>query len=227
MRAALNILAVARYERRMLLRTTKFRILGGIGVAIPVVVGGLMAVLEALGLEIESTGLGAYVPFYIYSYLQTIVIAFIVGDFRAADEQCGVYEVVAARPISTAELVTGKYLGVVGALVTLSLVVLVLTLGIQAAKISVTGNAFAVRPYVAYLLLMTMPGLVYMSAVTFFLGAVLRRQTAVTLVTISYGLAVLFFLGRRYGGIWDFGSFYAPLFYSDLTGLGDINQVVE
>ena len=223
-----NMLGVARYERMMLLRTTRFRLLGGIGLAIPVAVGGLLAILEANGVELESSvGLGAYVPFYIYSYLQAVVIAFIVGDFRAADERAEVYEVVAARPVSTTELVAGKYLGVVGALLTLSLGILALTLAIQAVKISITGTPFAVRPYLSYLMLMNVPALVYMSALTFFLGAVLRRQTAVTLVTIAYGLSVLFFLGRRYGGVYDFGAFFAPLFYSDLIGLGDIERVVE
>jgi ABC-type transport system involved in multi-copper enzyme maturation permease subunit len=228
MKALSNILGVARYERKMLLRTTKFRVLGGMGVAIPVIVGGGLAVAEARGVDFESvSGMGAYIPFYIYTYLQTVVIAFIVGDFRAADERAGISEVVASRPISTAELVIGKYLGVVGALATLSVAVLVLTLLIQAAKISITGTPFAIRPYVTYLLLMNLPGLVYMSAVTFFLGSLLRRQSAVTLVSIAYALSVLFFLGRRYGGIYDFGSFFAPIFYSDLLGLGDISRIIE
>jgi len=223
-----NILGVAQYERKMLLRTTKFRVLGGIGVAIPVLVGIGLAITEARGGGFESiTGMGAYLPFYIYSYLQTVVIAFIVGDFRASDERAGIYEVVASRPISTAELVMGKYLGVVGALATLSLVILALTLLIQAAKISITGTPFTLKPYLTYLLLMNLPGLVFMSAVTFFLGSLLRRQTAVTLVAISYALGVLFFLGRKYDGIYDFGSFFAPLFYSDLLGLGDIARIVE
>ncbi len=228
MNAIKNILGVARYERKMLLRTTKFRILGGIGVAIPVLQGIGLAIAEANGIDFGSViGLGAYVPFYVYSYLQAVVIAFIVGDFRAADERAEIYEVVAARPISTAELVAGKYLGVVGALLTLSLGVLVLALAIQAAKISITKTPFTVKPYLIYLLLMNVPGLIFMSAMTFFLGALLRRQTAVTLVTIAYGLAVLFFLGRRYGGIYDFGAFFAPLFYSDLIGLGDVERVID
>ena len=226
MNAIKNILGVARYERKMLLRTTKFRILGGIGVAIPLLQGIGMAVAEANGVDLGS-GLDAYIPFYTYSYLQAVVIAFIVGDFRAADERASVYEVVAARPISTAELVMGKYLGVVGALFTLSLGVLLLALAVQAAKISITKTPFTLKPYLIYLLLMNLPALIYMSAVTFFLGSLLRRQTAVTLITIAYGLAVLFFLGRRYGGIYDFGAFFAPLFYSDLLGLGDVERVID
>ena len=228
MSAISNILSVARYERTMLLRTTRFRVLGGIGVATPVLIGGLLAVLEAKGVEFDSAlGMGAFIPFYVYSYLQTVVIAFIVGDFRAADERAEVYEVVVGRPISTTELVMGKYLGVVGALVTLSLGVLALTLAIQAAKISITEMPFTLKPYLAYLLLMTLPALVYMSAVTFFLGAVLRQQTAVTLVAIGYALGVLFFLGSQYGGMYDFGAFFAPLFYSDMIGLGDIGRVID
>ena len=228
MNTVFTILSVARYERKLLMRTIRYRILGGIGVLIPVVLGVGLAIAEARGVEFESvSGIGAYMPFFVYSFLQTVVIAFIVGDFRAGDERAGIYEVVAARPLSTAELVMGKYLGVLGALITLSLVVLVLSLGVHAAKISITGAPFTIRPYLAYLLLLNLPGLVYMSALTFFLGAVLRRQAAVTVLTIAYVLVVLLFLGRRYGGIYDFGAFFAPVFYSDMLGLGDIQRVVE
>ena len=228
MRALHNIFGVARYERMLLLRTTRFRILGGIGVALPLLIGVGLAVLEARGIEFSSAlGMGAFVPFYVYSYVQAVVIAFIVGDFRAADERAGVHEVIAGRPIATAELVIGKYLGVLGALLTLSLAVLVLTVAVQAAKISLLDAPFTLRPYLLYLLVMTLPALLYMSALTFFLGAVLRHQTAVALLTMAYALAVLFYLGEGYGGWWDFGAFFAPLFYSDMIGLGDISRVID
>ena len=223
-----QIMGIARYERTMLMRSVRFRVLGGIGVAIPFLLGVLLAVLEARGVEFDSgLGLGAFIPFYVYSYLLTIVIAFVVGDFRAADEGAGVYEVVASRPVATAALVLGKYLGVLEALTLLSLAVLGLTMALQVAKLSLLGTPFALEPYLTYLLLMTLPALVYMSALTFFLGAVLRQQTAVALVAVAYTLAVLFFLGERYGGIYDFGAFFAPLYYSDMIGLGDIGRVVE
>ena len=228
MHALHNLLSIARYERILLMRTARFRILGGIGVFVPVLIGIGMAVLEARGIEFSSAlGMGAFIPFYVYSYIQTIVIAFIVGDFRAADERAQIGEVIASRPISTAELVIGKYLGVVSALLALSLSVLLLTVAIQVAKISFLGSPFTIKPYIAYLLLMTLPSLVYMSALTFFLGSVLRQQTAVALVSVAYALAVLFFLGESYGGIYDFGAFFAPLFYSDMMGLGDISRVIH
>lgn len=228
MRALHNIVGVARYERMLLLRTTRFRILGSVGVALPLLIGIGLAVLEARGIEFSSAlGMGAFIPFYVYSYLQAIVIAFIVGDFRAADERAEIYEVIAGRPIATAELVIGKYLGVVGAMSTLSIAVLLLTVAIQAAKLSLLDSPFTIKPYLIYLLVMTLPALIYMSALTFFLGAVLRQQTAVALLTIAYALAVLFYLGEGYGGIWDFGAFFAPLFYSDMIGLGDLSRVID
>lgn len=219
-----NVWGVARYERKMLLRTTKFRILGGLGMSIPVLLGVGFAIAEANGAELP-VGIDSYVPFLVYSFLQTIVIAFIVGDFRSADEQAHIYEVVAGRPISIAELVAGKYLGIVSALVFLSLGVLLLTLSIQAAKISMTGNPFIIEPYIGYLVFMNLPALIFMSSVTFFLGALLRRQAAVALIVIGYLLAVILFLGKRYNGIYDFGGFFSPLYYSDLIGLADITQV--
>ncbi|MFQ5742474.1 MAG: hypothetical protein ACE5HV_02670 [Acidobacteriota bacterium] len=223
-----NILGVARYERTMLLRTTRFRVLGAIGVAIPVWLGIVMAVAEARGFEQGAAfGLSAFIPFYVYSYLQTVVIAFVAGNFRAADERAQVDEVIAAKPLSTAELVIGKYVGVIEGLCGLSLAVMFLTMAIQAAKLSIVGTPFSVTPYLAYLLLMTLPALIYMSAFTFFLGSALRHRTAGALLSIAYAISVLFFLGSRYGGIFDFGAFFAPLLYSDMMGLGDISRLIE
>ena len=137
-----NTLGVARYERMMLMWTTRFKLLGGIGIAIPVLIGGFLAILEVRGVQFPSVSGGAYMAFYVYSYLQAVVIAFLVGDFRADDVKSGASEVLESRPIGTLELVAGKYLGVVGALFTLSLSVLILTLAIQAAKISITDQPF-------------------------------------------------------------------------------------
>ena len=222
-----NILSIARYERMMLFRSTRFRVLGALGMAVPVGIGVLLAILDARGVELPNIiGLGAFVPFYVYSYLQTVVIAFVVGDFRAGDERAHVHEVIDASPVSTAELVVGKYLGGVTSLVALSFGVLVLTVLIQAAKISVTGIAFTLEPYLIYLSVMTLPALLFVSSLTFFLGSVMRKQTAVALTMGAYTLAVLLFLGHRYDGIFDFGAFFAPLFYSDLLGVGDIGGVL-
>ncbi len=225
-----NIFGVARYERIKLMRTTRFRALGLIGVSIPLFMGVVLSIAETQG-EMDdrasALGLSAFIPFYFYTYIQTVLIAFVAGNFRAADEKAEVEEVIAARPLSTAELVTGKYLGVVEALTILSLLVLGLTLTIQAAKISITGEPFLLTPYLAYFGLMTLPALIFMSALTFSLGAALRNTTAVALVSIAYIIAVLFFLGTRYGGIFDFGAFFAPLYFSDMLGLGDITRVLE
>ncbi len=225
-----NIFGVARYERIMLMRTTRFRALGLIGISIPLFFGVVLAIAETQGeMDDRATALGlsGFIPFYFYTYIQTVLIAFVAGNFRAADEKAQVEEVVAARPLSTAELVTGKYLGVVQALTVLSLCVLALTLTIQAAKISITGEPFLLTPYLGYFLLMTLPALIFMSALTFSLGAALRNTTAVALVSIAYIIAVLFFLGTRYGGIFDFGAFFAPLYFSDMLGLGDVTRVLE
>ena len=227
-----NIFGVARYERIMLMRTTRFRALGLIGISIPTMQGIGLAIAEtqgwlAEGGQISALGLSGFMPFYMYTYFQTILIAFVAGNFRAVDERADVEEVIASRPLTTAELVTGKYVGVVQALTTLSLCVLTLTLAIQAAKMSITGDPFLLTPYLAYFALMTFPALIFMSALTFFLGATLRNTTATALVSIAYIIAVLFFLGTRYGGIFDFGAFFAPLYFSDMAGLGDVARVLQ
>ena len=211
----------------MLYRSTRFRVLGALGMLIPMVMGVMLAIAEGRGVEFPSISMGAFIPFYVFSFLQTVVVAFVVGDFRAGDERAHVHEVVDASPISTAELVIGKYVGATTALASLSLIVLVATVMIQAAKISITGLPFTLEPYLVYLTLMALPSLVFASALTFLLGAVLRKQTAVALTVGAYTIAVVLFLGKRYDGVFDFGAFFAPLFCSDLMGVGEVSDVVR
>ncbi|NKB88164.1 MAG: hypothetical protein GKS06_08090 [Acidobacteria bacterium] len=223
-----GLLSVARYERTLLMRTTRYRVLGAAGIGIPIFIGVILAIAEARGGEAGTMfGVGAFVPFYVYSFLQTVVIAFIAGDFRAADERAQVYEVIAVRPLSTTQLVVGKYLGILQGLMVLSFAVMGVTVLVQAAKLSVLGTPFRLEPYLGYLLLMNLPGLIYMTALTFCLGAILRNRTAAALVALAYALGCLIFLGERYGGVFDYGAFYAPLFYSDILGFGDLSRVIE
>jgi len=230
MEALRNIFSVAHYERIMLARTTRFRLLGLVGIAIPMFFGVVLAIGESLGEMSESAsvfGISSFVPFYFYTYTQTVLIAFIAGNFRAADESAEVAEVIAVRPMSTAQIVLGKYLGVLQALAGLAALVALLTMCIQAAKLSFVGAPFELAPYAYYFFLMMLPALVFMSALTFSLGAMLRNRTAVALLSIAYVLAVLFFLGLRYDGFFDFGAFFAPLFYSDMLGVGDIGRMLQ
>ncbi|MGD8817677.1 MAG: hypothetical protein PVJ51_10865, partial [Acidobacteriota bacterium] len=230
MEALRNIFSVAHYERIMLARTTRFRLLGLIGIVIPMFFGVVLAIGESLGEMGEAAsvfGISSFVPFYFYTYTQTVLIAFVAGNFRAADESAEVAEVIAVRPMSTAQIVLGKYLGVLQALAGLAALVALLTMSIQAAKLSFVGAPFELAPYAYYFFLMMLPALVFMSALTFSLGAMLRNRTAVALLSIAYVMAVLFFLGLRYDGFFDFGAFFAPLYYSDMLGVGDIGRLLQ
>ena len=44
-----NIASVARYERMMMFRSTRFRVLGTLGLASPVFIGVMLAIAEARG----------------------------------------------------------------------------------------------------------------------------------------------------------------------------------
>ncbi len=230
MTALRNIFSVAHYERIMLMRTVRFRFLGFAGIAMPMFFGVVLAIAETFGEIDESAsvfGLSAFVPFYFYTYTQTALIAFVAGNFRAADDNAEVGEVIAARPMSTAQMVIGKYVGVLQALAALAALVAGLTISIQAAKLSIMGAPLTLAPYGYYFFLMMLPALLFASALTFCLGAILRHPTVVALLSVAYGLSVLFYLGHHYDGLFDFGAFFAPLFYSDMLGVGDISRLMQ
>ena len=72
-----NIFGVARYERIMLMRTTRFRALGLAGVVIPLGIGLALAIPESMGAtegRFAALGLSGFIPFYVYTYIQTVMI---------------------------------------------------------------------------------------------------------------------------------------------------------
>ena len=210
MRALRNILSIARYERIMLTRSVRFRFLGFVGIAIPMFFGVVLALAETFG-DIQERasnfGFSAFVPFYFYTYTQTALAAFVAGNFRAADENAEVGEVIAARPMSNTVIVLGKYVGTLQALAGLAGFVALLTIGIQAAKLSIMGAPLSFEPYFYYFFIMMLPSLVFVSALTFCIGAIFRNPTLTSLLSVAYGLSVLFYLGHRGDGLLDFGAF--------------------
>ncbi|MBI4552107.1 MAG: hypothetical protein HY710_07575 [Candidatus Latescibacteria bacterium] len=230
LRSLRYILTIAASERMMLYRTPKFWVLAAIG--------GFFTFVAVLGTTIASIvdgnpdgeflleGTDAWIALYFFSYVQTIIIIFVAGDFRKAEQQARLDQVMLSRPMTTANWVTGKYLGIVGALVVLNLAFIGISAIGRVFKVIFLGANFNLLPAIQYFGMVTVPSILFMAALVFFLISLLRLQALAILLPVGYVGVILFSVRHQYKGFLDYGCFMAPLFYSDLIGFGEINTLL-
>lgn len=223
-------LTIAAYERMMLYRTPKFWVLAAIG--------GFFTCLAVLGTTIASIvdgnpdgeflleGTDAWIALYFFSYVQTIIIIFVAADFRKAEQQAHLDQVMLSRPMTTANWVIGKYLGIVSAMVVLNLGFIGISAISRLFKVIFLGANFSLLPAIQYFGMVTVPSILFMTALVFFLISLLRLQALALLMPLGYVGLILFSVRHQYEGLVDYGCFMAPLFHSDLIGFGEIEALL-
>ena len=224
------ILAIAAAERTMLYRTAKFWVLAGIGVLVVLlfIVGTTIAAIVADSPpgEFLLEGTDAFLALYFFGYMQAVLIIFVAGDFRKAEEKAGLDQVMLCRPMTTANWVLGKYLGIAGGLVYLNLGLIVLAAIGRLFKVIFTGAAFNLLPALQYFAIAPLPAILFMTALVFFLVSLLRVQALAVILPLGYVAALWFYFHHDFYGMFDYAAFFAPLFASDLIGFGDIENIL-
>ncbi|MFQ5604765.1 MAG: hypothetical protein ACE5HS_15960 [bacterium] len=224
------ILTIAAVERTMLYRTAKFWILAciGIGMILLFLIGTTVATILADDIpgEFLLEGTDAYLALYIFSYLQAILVIFVAGDFRKAEEKARLDQVMLSKPMTTANWVLGKYLGVVSALLYLNIFLMLLATAGRIMKMIFTDTGFNVLPFIEYFVVATVPAILFMTALVFFLVSLLRVQFMAIILAGGYVASIWFYFHHKFSGLLDYAGFFAPLFWSDLIGFGDIRIVL-
>lgn len=224
------IRTIAAAERSILFRTPKVWVLGSIG--------GLFTFLLLLGTTLASIfdntpegefmleGTDAWIALYLFSYAQAIIIIFVAADFRKAETQAHLDQVMLSRPMTTANWVLGKYMGIVSGLLMINLFFLGLSAIGRLVKMYVLDVNFNMMPAAQYFLIATIPSILFMTALVFFLISLVRVQAVAILIPLAYVAAILFYVRDEYEGLFDYACFAIPLFNSDLIGFGEIESVL-
>jgi hypothetical protein len=221
---------VAANERMLMYRTAKFWVLASMGVffiiffLFAMTVGTIMG--DGVPGEFLLEGTDAYLAFYFFGYVQVILIIFVAVDFRKLEEKWRLHEVMLSKPMTTANWVTGKYLGVVTSILYLNLFLMILAAIGRFIKFLVIGSGFNVLPFIKYFAIATFPSILFMIALVFFLVSLVRVQVIAMLLAAGYVAGLWFYVHHKFYGLLDYGSFFASIFYSDLIGFGDIQSLL-
>ena len=185
-----NIVSVAIYERKTLFRSWFFRIFS------------LLTLLILFMMNIAMFGnewthwvhraVPANLPLINVLYVnvaQAVIAVFLASEFLKRDKKLDTTEVIYARPISNGEYVIGKTLGILILFVGLVLLVLLMAL---VFNLVIKDTPVVWGAYMFYPLLITIPTLIFILGLSFFMMILFRSQALTFIVLLGYIARTLF-----------------------------------
>ncbi|SMO77806.1 ABC-type transport system involved in multi-copper enzyme maturation, permease component [Saccharicrinis carchari] len=220
------LFTVARFEIKTLLRSWFFRIFALV-VLIFIVFFNLMASTEVGQANWPDRMLIGGLPYmnlWILNIVQAIIAVFLSADFLSRDKKLDTTEVVYVRNMSNFQYVMGKTAGILTVFGGLNLLVLAFTFIINLIS---PDAGFSVLTYFLYPLLISVPTLVFILGLSFFVMQLVRNQAVTFILVLGYIATTVFYLKGLHFGVWDFITFNTPLAYSSYVGFGNPLQLIS
>jgi hypothetical protein len=226
MSSLINISTVARYEAKTLRRSWFFRLFSLGALLIFTMLNIIM--FSPVGSESwEVISISSSLPLinlYILNIGQAIVVIFLAADFLKRDKKVDTNEVLYTRSMSNFEYVIGKSWGILRLFLSLNLVILVIGLVVNIISRSMTVNLSA---YVAYLLIISIPTIIFSLGLAFTLMSLIRNQAITFLLLLGYAALDIFYFYFRAGSIFDYMAFGIPVFKSGIVGFDNLSAIIS
>jgi ABC-type transport system involved in multi-copper enzyme maturation permease subunit len=220
-----NITSIARYERRILMRSWFFRIFALLSLFII----GMFSGVTLFNRDSFSWAFRSLPSAMIYSNMfllnvfQSVIAIFLATDFLKRDKKLNTSEVMFIRPMSNSDYVLGKTTGLLTVFALLNLLVIILT----SVFILISNQVpFRVAPLLIYLVLISLPTLVFITGLSFALMTIVKNQSITFILLLGYIGLILFYLGDKTGYLYDYLAFKLPMAYSDVIGFSDIQAIL-
>lgn len=212
-----NILTVSHYEAKTLRRSWFFRLFSIVALFFLTIIN--ISMFSPVGGDSwELISIPSSVPLinlYLLNIGQAIVVIFLASDFLKKDKKLDTNEVLYTRSMSNFEYVSGKTWGILRLFLSLNLVVLLIGLTVNIINKSMKVDLMS---YLEYILLISVPTIVYSLGLAFMLMLLIRNQAVTFFILLGYAALNMFYLWHRAGSVFDFMAFGLPLFKSGLIG---------
>jgi hypothetical protein len=220
-----NIFSIAKYEITTLLRSWFFRIFALLALVILFFFNLVTLVMNNGGnwsLKAVSSII-PYVSLLMLNTVQAVIAIFLASDFLKRDKKLDTTDVIYIRSMSNGEYVAGKTIGNLVVFMILNLMVLseVLILNMIGENIDVNWMA-----YVEYFLIISLPTLLFILGLSFFVMSVLKNQAITFVLLLGYVAVTIFYLNTKYYFLFDYMAFSLPLFNSDFIGFGNLHAIM-
>ena len=217
---ASTLWTIAKYERKILLRSWFFRIFSSLSLFILFVfnmgeisqVGDMDWVYRAVPSNMP------YANMFLLNLAQAIIAVFLSSEFIKRDRKQDTTEVFYVRSMSNGTYLLGKAISILSVffLINGAALLLGLIFNLLALNTSVDWQA-----YLYYPLLISVPTLLYIIGLSCLFMSIIRNQALTFVLLLGYILTSLIYIRSSYNYLFDYMAFYLPLFHSEITGFTD------
>lgn len=221
-----NIRTVAKYEARTLRRSWFFRLfsIGSLTIFTFMNIGIFSPVGEEDWNLVSIPSSVPLINLYLLNIGQAIVVIFLAADFLKRDKKLDTNEVLYTRPMSNLEYVAGKTLGILRLFLGLNLVVLFIALTVNIISTTMTVD---IMSYLYYLLIISVPTILFSLGLAFLMMSVIKNQAITFLLLLGMAFLNMLYLWFRMGSVFDYMAFGLPVFQSGMIGFENPGFIVS
>ncbi len=215
-----TFLTIAKYERKILLRSWFFRIFSVLTLFM-IFIFNMAEVSEVGNRTWAYRAVPSNMPYLAIYFLnigQAIIAVFLSSEFIKRDKQQDTTEVFYVRSMSNASYVLGKAWSILSIFLLVNLLALILSLIFNslAKDTSIEWEAFLYYP-----LLISIPTLVFIIGLSSLVMSIIRNQALTFVLLIGYILSSLIYLKSSHNYLFDYMAFHLPMFHSQIIGFGN------
>jgi ABC-type transport system involved in multi-copper enzyme maturation permease subunit len=220
-----NINSIAKYERKTLFRSWFFRIFSILSLVVLFILN-LGLVTEVGNSQWIYRALPSSIPYFnllILNVAQAIIAVFLASDFLKRDKKLDTTEVIYMRSMTNGEYVIGKTMGNIQVFMILNIAVLGMAM---IFNFILPGTHIPWISYLVYLLLISIPTLIFIMGLSFLLMSLIRNQAVTFVIILGYIGITLFLVKSSYYYVFDYMAFNIPMLKSDITGFGNMDLIL-
>ena len=221
-----NIWTIARYEVKTLLRSWFFRIFSGL-VLIVLTFFNIVIFAQAFAtMPWQSRGIPSSMPYFnliLLNVAQAVIAIFLASDFLKRDRKSNTTEVIYMRSMSNADYIIGKSIGLFYVFLGLNVLLLLISAIVQIIFADVV---FQPMLYIYYLLLISIPTLIFIFGLSFLVMSLVKNQAVTFLLLLGYFAVSMIVLNFRFNSTFDAVAMFLPLAYSDFVGFSDLPSIL-
>ncbi|MBN1464250.1 hypothetical protein JXA02_00715 [candidate division KSB1 bacterium] len=221
-----NIWTIMRYEVKTLLRSWFFRIFAGLVVIILTFFNIVFFAQAFETMPWEMRGIPSSMPYFnmmLLNVAQAVIALFLASDFIKRDRKLDTTEVIYMRSMSNGDYILGKAGGLFVVFLGLNVLMLVISVIIQVIFTDVVFQPFV---YLCYLLLMSIPTLIFIFGLSFFIMSLVKNQAVTFLLLLGYFAVSLIVLNVKFESTFDAVAFFLPFSHSDFVGFSQLTALL-
>ena len=217
---ASTLWTIAKYERKILLRSWFFRIFSSLSLFILFVfnMGEISQVGDMNWIYRAVPSNMPYANMFLLNLAQAIIAVFLSSEFIKRDRKQDTTEVFYVRSMSNGSYLLGKAISILSIFLLINGAALLMGLifNLLALNTSVDWQA-----YLYYPLLFTVPTLLFIIGLSCLFMSIIRNQALTFVLLLGYILTSLIYIRSSYNYLFDYMAFYLPLFHSEISGFTD------